>query len=76
MKLHRYRTVPLAFIHRELAFDDLPSARDLLSELNAATFTNPNAPDKDKILDCKPAAAPLSQAFEEKYRKVQLKGRI
>ncbi|EIN06164.1 hypothetical protein PUNSTDRAFT_106371 [Punctularia strigosozonata HHB-11173 SS5] len=71
-----YRTVPLTFVHRELAFDDLPSTRDFLSELKAATFTNPNAADKDKVIECKPAVAPLQQAFEEKYRKVQLKGRI
>lgn len=42
----------------------------------AALFVNPNSPDAEKVLDCKAASGELGQAFEEKYRKVEIKGRI
>ena len=51
-------------------------ARDFLMDNKAGIFQNPNAPDPDKVLDCKAAGAPLAQAFEEKYRKVQIKGAV
>ncbi|KAH9840209.1 SAC3/GANP/Nin1/mts3/eIF-3 p25 family-domain-containing protein [Rhodofomes roseus] len=71
-----YRTLPLSFIQNELAFDGLAQACDFLTEHKAGLFTNPNAPDAEKILDCKPAGAPLVQVLEEKYRKVQIKGAV
>ncbi|KAJ3550567.1 hypothetical protein NM688_g5045 [Phlebia brevispora] len=71
-----YRYLPLPFIQNELAFDTLAQAREFLMEHRAATFQNPNQPDEEKVLDCKPAAAPLAQVFEEKYRKVQIKGAV
>lgn len=73
---YRYRTIPLSFIQNELAFDTLIAARDFIMEHKAAFFTNPNSPDSDKVLDCKPAGTPLVQLFEEKYRKVQIRGAV
>ncbi|OSX64205.1 hypothetical protein POSPLADRAFT_1045307 [Postia placenta MAD-698-R-SB12] len=71
-----YKTLPLSFIQNELAFETLAHARECLSENRGSFFQNPNAPDTDKILDCKPAHIPLVEAFEEKYRKVQIKGAV
>ncbi|KAF7797191.1 hypothetical protein EIP86_008383 [Pleurotus ostreatoroseus] len=70
-----YRTLPLPFIQTELGFDTLAQAREFLME-HRAPFQNPNSGDEQKVLDCKPAALPLMQAFEEKYRKVQIKGAV
>jgi hypothetical protein len=72
----RYRTLPLSFIHHELAFDSIALARDFLMSNSAAFFTNPNSPDIEKILDCKPAFPNLAHAYEEKHRKVNIKGAI
>jgi len=71
-----YRTLPLAFIQNELAFDTPALAHDFLSEHRAGLFQNPNAPDTEKVLDCKLAGVPLAQVFEEKYRKIQIKGAV
>ncbi|KAK7687971.1 hypothetical protein QCA50_009190 [Cerrena zonata] len=71
-----YRALPLAFMQNELAFDGLPEARKFITDHNAAHFTNPNDPEAKLILDCKPVAAVLNQIFEEKYRKVQIKGAV
>jgi len=71
-----YRTLPLSFIQNELAFETPTAALDFISEHRASFFQNPNAPDSEKILDCKPAGAPLAQVFEEKYRKIQIKGAV
>ena len=43
---------------------------------NAGFFTNPNEPDTNKHVDCKPAHGHLKEVFEEKYRKVGIKGAI
>lgn len=66
----------LSFIQNELAFDNLVATREFLTEHRAAFFQNQNSPDSEKILDCKTAGAPLTQVFEEKYRKVQIKGAV
>ncbi|KAF8223520.1 hypothetical protein L208DRAFT_1316407 [Tricholoma matsutake] len=71
-----YKTLPLPFIHNVLAFDSLDAARVFLVNHSSAFFTNPRAPDSEKILDCKPAIPQLSQAYEERYRKVLIKGAI
>ncbi|KAI0705133.1 SAC3/GANP/Nin1/mts3/eIF-3 p25 family-domain-containing protein [Cytidiella melzeri] len=71
-----YITISLAFIEKELGFDSLIQAREFLQEHNAAFFKNPNSPDTDAILDCKPAAGTLTTTFDEKYRKVQIKGAV
>ncbi|KAK0467286.1 SAC3/GANP/Nin1/mts3/eIF-3 p25 family-domain-containing protein [Desarmillaria tabescens] len=71
-----YKTLPLSFIHNELAFDDIESAREFLTEHSSFFFTNPNSPDTEKILDCRPILPNLTQAYEEKYRKVGIRGAI
>lgn len=69
-------TLRLTFISNELAFDTPSQAKEFLTEHRAGHFKNPNSSDKDKILDCKPANQPLAQIFEEKYRRVQIKGAV
>ncbi|KAJ7089661.1 SAC3/GANP/Nin1/mts3/eIF-3 p25 family-domain-containing protein [Mycena belliarum] len=71
-----YKTIPLSFIHQELAFESPQEARIFLAEHSAACFTNASSPDGQKTLDCKPAGPQLAQAFEAKYRKVLIKGAI
>ncbi|KAH8071801.1 SAC3/GANP/Nin1/mts3/eIF-3 p25 family-domain-containing protein [Cristinia sonorae] len=71
-----YRSLPLAFIQSELAFDTPADARAFLSEYGVNAFQNPNSPDEEAILDCKPSHPILTQAFEEKFRKIQIKGAV
>jgi len=59
-----------------LGFDDLPDAHSFLSDHSIAIFTNPNSPEAEKVLDCKIAHAKLSQSYEDKYRKVMIRGAI
>ena len=35
-----------------------------------------DAPDDDKVLDCRPAHAPLTEILASKYSRVGIKGRI
>ena len=74
--LHRYLTLPVSFIQSELAFESLSRTLDFFTTHGAGMYRNPNSPDEEKVLDCKPANAPLAQVFEEKYRKVQIKGAV
>ncbi|KAG6888660.1 hypothetical protein C0995_006778 [Termitomyces sp. Mi166 len=71
-----YKSISLQFITDELAFDSLDAARQFLVDHSAASFTDPREPDGKKILDCKPAFPQLTRIFEEKYRKVTIKGAI
>jgi SAC3 family protein LENG8/THP3 len=69
-------TIPLSFIEKQLSYDSLGAARESLVAHNAAVFKNPYDRDADKQLDCKTACPLLTASFEEKYRKVGIKGRI
>ncbi|KAK7056204.1 hypothetical protein VNI00_002756 [Paramarasmius palmivorus] len=69
-------TISLSFLQNELAFDDLEATRNFLVEHKAAFFTNPTAPLAEKTIDCKLATPVLAQVYEEKYRKVGIKGAI
>ncbi|KAL0060866.1 hypothetical protein AAF712_012330 [Marasmius tenuissimus] len=71
-----YKTIGVPFIQNELAFDDLESTCKFLEEHKAACYTNPTARDTEKIIDCKPAMSTLTQVYEEKYRRVGIKGAI
>lgn len=73
---YRYQRLSLTFIHQELALDSLSHLREFLMSHRAAHFVNPNSPDAEKVLDCKPVSAELPAVLEEKYRKVQIKGAI
>lgn len=76
MMTKSYRTLSLQFITDELAFETIDGARNFLAEHSAAFFSNPNSPDDQKVLDCRPSHPQLCQAFESKYRKVGIKGAI
>ncbi|KAG7085262.1 hypothetical protein E1B28_013866 [Marasmius oreades] len=71
-----YRTIGLTFIQNELAFDDLDATRKFLEEHKAPFYTNPTARDSEKVFDCKPAMTALAQVYEEKYRRIGIKGAI
>jgi len=71
-----YQRLPLAFIHQELAFDNLSHVREFLMSHRAAHFVNPNDADTEKLLDCKAVSVELPAVLEEKYRKVQIRGAI
>jgi hypothetical protein len=73
---HSYKTLPLSFIYNELAFETPAAAREFLVAHSAGFFMNPNSPDTVKILDCKPAGPNLGLAFDEKFRKVGIKGAL
>jgi len=71
-----YKTISMSFIQNQLAFDDLEDAHTFLTNHTVAFFINPNSSHSQKILDCKPAVSQLAQVFEDKYRKVLIKGAI
>lgn len=75
-RLCRYISVPLVFIVKELAFENVSEALDFLSSHDCAIFTNPSHSDAEKAFDCKSASAPLAKLMEEKFRKIQIKGAI
>ena len=66
----------LPFLTKELAFDSLEDTRKFLADHSADTFRDHRHPDSQKVFECKPAHPKLLQAYEEKYRKVQIKGAI
>jgi len=74
--LPRYQRLPLAFVTQELAFESVTHAREFLAEHRAAAFVDPRVPDAEMQLDCRTATAELGTVYEEKYRKVQIKGAI
>ncbi|KDR67967.1 hypothetical protein GALMADRAFT_257486 [Galerina marginata CBS 339.88] len=71
-----YKTIPLSYLQKTLAFDTLDDARMFLVQHQITTFTNPNSPDVEKTLDCKASIPEINRVFEEKYRKVIIKGAI
>lgn len=74
--LRSYLQVSLNFLAKELAFESLEETLQFLVEHSADIFTNKLAPDTQKTLECRQAHSKLLQAFEEKYRKVMIKGAI
>jgi hypothetical protein len=71
-----YRSLTLVFVQNELAFETLTDAQKFLATHRAACFVNPNSPDREKVLDCKAASPLIAQAYEEKYRKVAIRGAV
>lgn len=71
-----YRTITLCFIQNELGFETVSDTRKFVETHGSAFFINPNAPDRDLTVECKSAAPQLAQVYEEKYRKVGIKGAI
>jgi hypothetical protein len=71
-----YRTITLCFIQNELGFESVPDTLKFLETHGSAFFINPNASDRDLTVECKSAAPQLAQVYEERYRKVGIKGAI
>ena len=71
-----YLQLTLSFLRNELAFDSLEDTRKFLADHSADIFKDPRHPDSQKVVESKPAYPKLLQAYEEKYRKVQIKGAI
>ena len=73
--LHRYLQLDVKFIRDKFGFDGSQQTCDFLSK-HQAVFRNPNAPEDERILDCKSSHLSLSQAYESKYRKAVIVGAI
>jgi len=72
-----YKTLTLPFLQKTLAFETLEDTRTFLAEHRVGSFfTNPNSPDTEKVIDCKSMSPELNVVYEEKYRKVAIKGAI
>lgn len=73
----RYQKVSLTFISDELAFENgVEDAHEFMVAHGAGFYVNPNLATSEKILDGKLAAPALATAYEEKYRRVAIKGSI
>lgn len=66
----------MSFIQNKLGFESVSETLKFLQTHGSACFVNPNTPDRDKTVECKSAAPQLAQVYEEKYRKVGIKGAI
>ncbi|KAG8744167.1 hypothetical protein FRC10_010633 [Ceratobasidium sp. 414] len=71
-----YLQLPLAFVADELAFDSTSDAHRFLLENTIAVYTDQAAPEDEKRIDCKAAHPKVVARYEEKYRKVDIVGRI
>lgn len=73
-----YLQLPLSFIANELAFDSVSDAHHFLSEHLIAVYTSTGqtASDNEKCLDCKTVHPRVVACYEEKYKKVDIVGRI
>jgi hypothetical protein len=72
-----YKTLTLPFLQKTLAIETLEDTRTFLAEHRVGSFfTNPHSPDSEKVIDCKSMSSELSVVYEEKYRKVAIKGAI
>lgn len=76
--LFRYKTLPISYLLKELGYEDneLPRLIKFLTEHSASIFTNPNAPERDFIVDVKSALPGVLQAQVAKYTKVGIKGQV
>jgi hypothetical protein len=79
-----YMSLPLSFIATELGFESATEAHELLDSHGAAIYTaqtrDPASkapiPHQDRILDCKAANKPLTEAKTAKFARVGIKGAI
>lgn len=74
----RYKTLPIGYLLKELGYEDneLPRLIKFLTEHSASIFTNPNAPERDFIIDLKAALPGVLHAQAAKYTKVGIKGQV
>ncbi|QRV74056.1 SAC3/GANP domain protein associated with nuclear localization of protein [Ceratobasidium sp. AG-Ba] len=71
-----YLQLALSFVATELAFDSAADVHRFLAENSIAVYTDPAASIDDKRIDCKAAHMKVVDRYEEKYRKVDIVGRI
>jgi len=72
-----YQKVSLQFVHDELAFEEtLDETHNFLVSNGCAYYTNPNVQKTERIIDVKLAGPACALAWEEKYSRVAIKGRI
>jgi len=73
-----YKTLPVNYLLNELGYEDneLPRLIKFLTEHSASIFTNPNAPEREFIVDLKSALPGVLQAQAAKYTKVGIKGQV
>jgi len=73
-----YMQLPLSFVASELAFDTVSDAHRFLSEHSIAVYTSTDQSisDSEKRIDCKAAHPRILACYEEKYRKIDIVGRI
>lgn len=74
----RYKTLPIGYLLKELGYEDneLPRLIKFLTEHSASIFTNPNAPEREFIVDLKSALPGILHAQAAKYTKVGIKGQV
>ena len=74
----RYKILPVSYLLKELGYEDNELSRliKFLTEHSASIFTNPNAPERDFIVDVKSALPGVLQAQAAKYTKVGIKGQV
>lgn len=74
----RYKTLPVNYLLKELGYEDneLPRLIKFITEHSASIFTNPNAPERDFIVDVRSALPGVLQAQAAKYTKVGIKGQV
>jgi len=73
-----YKALPVGYLLKELGYEDneLPRLIKFLTEHSATIFTNPNAPEREFIVDLKSALPGILQAQTAKYTKVGIKGQV
>ena|SRR5258706_6005733 len=74
----RYKTLPVYYLLKELGYEDneLPRLIKFLTEHSASIFANPNAPEREFIVDLRSALPGVLQAQAAKYTKVGIKGQV
>jgi hypothetical protein len=73
---YRYLTISLAHVHSEFAFQTMEETISFLTDHESAHFVDPSKPDSEKQLDCKAIFKHIPAQYEEKYRKVGIRGAI
>lgn len=73
-----YLQLPLSFLANELAFDSVTDAQRFLSDHSLSVYASIGqaTSDGEQRLDCKAVHSRVVGCYEEKYRKVDIVGRI
>ncbi|KAF9564255.1 hypothetical protein CPC08DRAFT_660731 [Agrocybe pediades] len=71
-----YKKLSFTFLQTTFAFETTEEIKQFLADHQVNSYINPNVPDNEKMLDTKPMLPELTKIYEEKYRKVMIKGAI